>query len=94
MPKHRPEPLTAAEFFARHLPGFSKTDAQHATKLSYSAIHDSTRDECEPRAKTALALQEWSMGAVKDHAVFISASKTLGVEVARQRPARGTGTEG
>ncbi len=75
----RAAPLTAAEFFARKLAGFSKTDAQHATKLAYSTIHDAGRANCESTPETLRSLQEWSESAIAEHGVYISAAKSLGL---------------
>lgn len=87
----RAAPLTAAEFFARKLSGFSKTDAQHATKLAYSTIHDAGRADCESTPETLKALQEWSESAIAEHGVYISAAKSLGLSEPAKRVSQ-TGT--
>lgn len=74
-----PTPLTAAEFFKRDLPGFSKTDAHRQTQLAYSTVHDAAQTSPRARPETLRALQEWSLGAIAEHGVYISAAKTLGL---------------
>ncbi len=68
--------LTAREFFDKGIKGFSKTDAEKATGLSYSAIHDSTIDGVRPRPATLAKLQRWSLAAVAEHGVYLSGEKT------------------
>lgn len=79
MVKHKPTGLSAADFFARALPGFSKTDASKATPLAYSTIHEATRPDASTSAGTARALQAWSEAAIGAHGVYISAAKTMGL---------------
>jgi hypothetical protein len=89
--KSQPRGLTAQEFFDQRLAGFSKTDAQHATRLSYTAIHDATRATTSPKKDTLTKLQDWSLAAVEAHGVYISAARTLGLE---EPHFAATGTEG
>lgn len=78
--KSKPRGLSAGEFFERNLEGFSKTDAQLATHLSYTAIHDiACGNSSSPRKDTLTKLQEWSLAAATAHGVYISAAKTLGL---------------
>ncbi len=71
--------LTAADFFSRCLPGLTKTEAHLRTELSYSTVHDAASEKKVPSRDTAQRLQEWSLIAVREHGVYISASMTLGL---------------
>ncbi len=75
-PPIKAKPLSAAEFFARKLRGFSKTDAAAGAALSYSAVHDTTVPGKTARPKTLQKLQAWSLTAITAHGVYLSAAKT------------------
>jgi hypothetical protein len=79
MTKRRaPEGLSASEFFERRLPGFLKADAMREADVSLPTI----RAACAGtsiRTDTAEKLQSWSLRAIPQHGVYISAPKTLGV---------------
>lgn len=80
MRSSRPTGLTAREFFERKLPSFTITAAQIATKHAYSALHDCVSGKTRsPRKDLLIALQEWSIAAIAEHGVYISAAKTLGL---------------
>jgi hypothetical protein len=80
-------PLTAHEFFAKHCAGYTKSDAQLATRLAYSTINDAARDGAWPRPETLRKLEEWSRAAIAEHGYFISSERMFerAMEIAAEK---------